>query len=367
MMPTQLIQSKVAASLERHGERPTGDSGAAIERAMQALFVEKFSERTIRTLVRAIEKARRDSMTAGYGYAVYDLAQDKPGTLSIDIHTPLGAIERFEAVSKEESDIQSGALSKIRVQPLTSRPVDHESLAHSRSNEAFSRADDLRKLVQESPQQAAKYVADELSREDLSEEWQSVLVFFAEDTSFPATLQGRVCDRLLEIASLRREVARAGSDKVVWSALRRAASLLSQEHVNKLLQFLERRGAVDTRSVALKCVERVFEIAPPAMAEGLDQISTRVFTFALKFLDPDIFAAGENALIAQNAVGAMAALGDAKLGEALISVKRLERRWMTQQILRRLEELLASWTQRDSKFSSHPAFKNIEEQLIILR
>src|SRR5262249_12736102 len=130
----------------------------------------------------------------------------------------------------------------------------------------------------------------------------------------------------------------------------------------RALPFLDRHGPVDTRAVALRCIERMFEYAPPERPEAFEVVSTRVEGFALKFLDPDVFASGENAVIAQNAGGALAALGLARISPTIEAVIHLERRWMNHQIKMRLVEFLTSWRQSNEAVVGHTVFQRIQEQ-----
>ena len=116
---------------------------------------------------------------------------------------------------------------------------------------------------------------------------------------FPADCQQIVKDALLRIAHSFCKSTRAGADRVVWSAIRRASSLLAPAQAGLLVPFLEREGVVDARAVTLKCVEKLFLPAPPADPESVRQIGERAHMLAKKFLDPDIFGGGDNALLAE--------------------------------------------------------------------
>jgi hypothetical protein len=217
--------------------------------------------------------------------------------------------------------------------------------------------------LESDPVAVAEFVMDELSREDLAEEWRDALVFLAEDIHLPKPLRQRMGDRLLAIAASLRSSAKLGVERVVWSALRRASSLLPEDQAGRFLPFLDCPSLVDTRSVALRCIERMFKPAPPVEGHPLPSLSERVAEFAFKFLDPDVFAGGENALIAQNAVCALAALGDPRLGDVIGRVNQLRRSWMNRQVHTRLEQLLGSWRSREVSLCDHPAFQNLEDRL----
>ncbi len=219
------------------------------------------------------------------------------------------------------------------------------------------RLDAVQTLLELDPDAAVEFIVEELCRDDLTEEWRDAMVFLTEDIHLPSHLRHRAGDRLLTIAGSLRGSTKVGAEKVVWSALRRAATLLPRDQADRLLRFLDCPSIVDTRSVALRCIERMFEPAPPAEGEPPTALRVRAAELAYKFLDPDVFAGGENALIAQNAVCAQAALDDPRLGDAITRVNQLERTWMNRQVRTRLEGLLESWRTCDAVSPDHPAFR----------
>ena len=190
----------------------------------------------------------------------------------------------------------------------------------------------MQKLLGSEKEKAVVYVAEELSSEKIPEEWVSALVFLAEDVHFPHEQRVSVRDSLLRIARSLRKSTKAGADRIVWSAIRRASSLLTQEQVILLIPFLERDGIVDARTVTLKCVEKLFFSTPPANVQLVRPVGDRAITLARKFLDPDIFGGGDNALLAQSAICALAAIGDDRLGEAISMAIGLNRRWLKHQL-----------------------------------
>jgi hypothetical protein len=207
-------------------------------------------------------------------------------------------------------------------------------------------------------------VADELCLEDLADDWRDALVYAAENTHFEAPVQQeRVRLRLRELVLELRQDSRAGTEHVVWSAMRRFSSLLPPEDANDLVEFLDRGGVVDTRMVALQCVGRVFQTAPPSDTAALGPLVQRVAEYAEKFLDPDVFAGGENSSIARNAVLALASLGSPKLQGCVARVNALGRRWLSFQIRRQLQELLDQWKSHSPESEDSPAFAIVQSAL----
>lgn len=307
----------------------------------------------------------------------YSDDRDKYRIVLLGVLAAPGTIERECLTGVHRGlDTQSGALDKS-----PKRSSSGETSSRGEFNEIQSTASEARfhdesvsipvrlntlQVLLDRGADVSFYLAEELAKDNLDDDWRNTLVFLAEDVHFPADLRHQVGERLFAIAFELRRSTKVGADKVVWSALRRAVSLLPPDP-ERFQIFLNRSGPVDTRSVALSCLERTFETAPPADPSELKPVADRVAEFAFKFLDPDIFASGENAVICQNAVCALAALGDPQLGEALEQVKALERPWMNRQIEARLTQLLSSWRMRKSADASHPAVKNLEEWIPFLR
>ena len=231
--------------------------------------------------------------------------------------------------------------------------------AKDESLPAHERVAALSELTALEDRTAADYVAAQLDKDTPLEDWQNALVFLAEQIAYPAAERSRIGERLLSIATRLRASTKAGTDKVVWSAMRRAATLLPPDP-NRFVAFLDRKGAVDTRATALRCIQRMFEPAPPASQDAFRGVADRVDVFASKFLDPDVFAGGENALIGQNAIYALAALGDSRVEQAAARARSLCRRWMNRQLKTGLQQILAAWRSNGGLVQSHPAIVRVE-------
>jgi len=237
-------------------------------------------------------------------------------------------------------------------------------IARSRAAATDERIAALSEWMAMDDESASEFIVDELCRADLTEEWRDALVYAAENVHFrDAEQQVGVRLRLRELALELREVSRPGVERVVWSAMRRFSSLLSPEKANDLLEFLDRKGVVDTRMVALQCVARVFQDRPPWDTATLEALERRVAEYAEKFLDPDVFGGGENSSIARNAVLALASLGSPRLRDCVVCVNALGRRWLSRQIRRQLQALLDTWKSRDPECKGSSAFNVVEEAL----
>ena len=122
----------------------------------------------------------------------------------------------------------------------------------------IDRSDALAELLQSTEARAAvEFLLLQLADANLQADWREAIVFVAEDVHLAPEFRPVTADRLLTIAAqLRSEPD--GKDKVVWCALRRGASLINAEQIDRLLPFLDASGSVDTRAVALRSVARVF-------------------------------------------------------------------------------------------------------------
>jgi hypothetical protein len=310
----------------------------------------------------------RDSYSAEPGDAIRDDDEEQPGKHKIIFRTKEGTETCYRGLPV------AAKAEPLRDQPVMSRPlggseaarrpqspedywtvfIDMEAPAASRV-EAFT-------ALRGSPleQDAIVFLAMDLSRgNDIQADWRDAAVFVAEDTHFPSELRDSVGEALLHIVSTLRTQQDA-PEKVVWSALRRGASLLSPMGVERLLEFLAPGGAVDTRSVALQCVSRMYEAEPPTNVPLA--VADRAHRFAERFLDPDVFTPGEPSLIARYAVSALAALGDPRLGDTLGEVRAMGRPWLVRRVRDELNRLYRGWVGRGWS-TEQPAVANLGNAL----
>jgi hypothetical protein len=239
-----------------------------------------------------------------------------------------------------------------------------EEIARDDGANVDARVDALRELMGRDLRAASAFIAEALCRPGLANGWRDALVFAAENAFFSTPeQQTTVCARLRQIALELRKSPAAGTEQVVWSAMRRFTSLLPAEQADSLLEFLERRGPVDTRMVALQCIARVFEKEPPSDGLDRDALMRRVAEYADKFLDPDIFAGGENSVIARNAVVALAALGSAKLEDCIERAEAIGKRWFTARLKGDLLRILEAWSVSGGDGEGTCAFRTLRECL----
>ncbi len=304
-------------------------------------------------------------------YGVIDHDECERDQYAVRVFTPTG--EQLLGTVRHSSDAQSGWIGHTT--SFSDSDIDLAAVdvdlpvvglwANARDEAAAiqHRLEAIHKLLGSDQSNVIDYLAAELARQDVQEDWVMGLVFLAEDVHFPPQRQPNVRDALLRIAGSFRRSTKAGADRVVWSAIRRAASLLVPAQANLLVPFLEREGVVDARAVTLKCVEKLYLPAPPENPDLVQPIGDRAHTLAQKFLDPDIFGGGENALLAQSAVCTLAAIADVRVSEAVTLATRLNRRWLKHQLRSRLESLRTSWQSKGATVAGTAAFHRLESEL----
>ena len=245
--------------------------------------------------------------------------------------------------------------------PVTEQEAVEERAADNIVQDENTSLDDRINALQEwiflDSDSAAAFILDELEKDDSSPEWRNALIYAAEDVRFPNEKdQVRLCNRLRELALVLRESSEPNIERVVWTALRRFASLVAEERANELTEFLYQRGQVDTRLVALQGIVHIFEIAPPQQLKDCQPLADRVFELSSKLIDPDVMTAGETSAIAEQGILALGTLGDHRLKTCLEKLDALRWQWLSQRVLEDLEELRNQWVGSEHDLASHSAF-----------
>jgi len=268
-----------------------------------------------------------------------------------------------QTIGETEADLVAGKAPAAAGEELLS-PEDCARVARDRHESAEHRADALREWMQIDQKAASAFVVDELSRVDLPSDWRNTLVFVAEDACFPISeVQQQVCDALRRIARELRTSPQPGIDRVVWSALRRLASLIEPRWVDQLRDFLDPHGYVDTRLLALQSVVHVFERRPPETAGPFRELADRTFDIAKKLLDPDVFASGETSAIARHAVLVLCVLADNRASECVQLAEALGRRWLIRKLREQLQEIQDTWAGENGPVKDHPSYRLVQKVL----
>lgn len=220
----------------------------------------------------------------------------------------------------------------------------------------------LEELIARRDPALPRYLLDELERErerdDLPTAWRDHVIFAAEDVDFLEEAdRTRLRARLFDLADRMCDPAKApGNPEALWSAVRRFTSLISPDlvevEVQRLLRFLRAGGPLLLHQATLQAVQNLFAAAPPECPKAIEQLRRRAAELAKQFLIPDIVSSPSNAALAINAVHSLAVLGDRHLGDVIRQVCRLNKRWMADQLCRRLEEVREHWGIHATDFRS---------------
>lgn len=200
-------------------------------------------------------------------------------------------------------------------------------------------------LVAAGDPDVSSLIAEELGQEWLKAEWKSVLVIAAEQAEFTDdSLRKTIKTRLRHVATEFYHTQDPKWEPVVWSAVRRYASMLTRGEVELLRSFLDWTGAIDARQVTLQAIQSIFESAPSEEDADLNALRDRVFTLAENTLRPESFASGKTAALAMNAVAALAALGDNRLSRCVQATLASGRAWFQHQVKELLQETCRGWS-----------------------
>ncbi|MGH7134661.1 MAG: hypothetical protein ACREHD_02915 [Pirellulales bacterium] len=215
-------------------------------------------------------------------------------------------------------------------------------------------------------QVAANYVVDQLCQDALSAPWRNSLILIAERLQVTeSNVRERLAEKLFDLAQTLRHSTEVGVAPVVDSAIRNFASTMDATKASSLIVLLEPPGPIETRLVTLLCVINLFE-NHPAESNQLQALRDRVHELALKFLDRDWLLPGEKAAIGQNAMVALAAMGDARVAACTEVVMGLAMPWLTRQLTSKLDVLFRTWS-ADRSLAQRPAMSILQEQLQALR
>jgi len=197
---------------------------------------------------------------------------------------------------------------------------------------------------------ATDFVLEQLEQHTTIDEWSKMLVYAAEDVTFDSeAFQSRAAAALLAAAKRLREIDDADSGEVVWAAIQRAGSLIPVHEVSELVEFLTPPNVVDTRLAALQAIVHVFEMAPPTSDVDLKALRDQTFDLCSLWFNPNLFIAGEISALAIEGLIALATMGDERLGDLVEAANQLKRDWLSQEIDRRLNEVVGFWAEADGE------------------
>lgn len=193
-------------------------------------------------------------------------------------------------------------------------------------------------LLDEGLPELPAFLVQALEDRDITPAVQELLIVAAEHSqvSEPA-LRARLCAALRGSALALRGTTRP---EVLWSALRRYASMVPVEEADSLLDFLRPEDAPTTIQVALQGVFSVF--TRPGVdfkTAARDRLRARVGALARSLIGPSAAIRPDDAALALCAYEAAAALDDPELPDLRASLEDLGRRYLSDRAHRVIDEI----------------------------
>jgi hypothetical protein len=307
--------------------------------------------------------ARCKEITSG---VVYPYEDDATGRQVVEGSTEDGP---FRIIGSRVEDIQANSPGWEQATAYSDGAETAASICaalHDPRKTTEDREQLLRQLISLDNGKAATIIVEEIEKAS-DARWREVLVLAAEDMQFRlAGERKRLKIRLLEVALSLRHDSATEAERTAFSAIRCYASLIEQAEIATLLPLLDPPVFADTRLVALQSIIHALEHSPPLSAAPLGQLANRVAQLAETFLHPDLLLPGEVAAIAQNAIQLLAMLGDDRAHADVIQVTRLNKRWLTRQLKRKLEKTLEMWKRANQEVVQNTTFRKVADLLTLL-
>ncbi|REJ66333.1 MAG: hypothetical protein DWQ31_14780 [Planctomycetota bacterium] len=258
-----------------------------------------------------------------------------------------------------QSDFESGDL----ISGFPGLGLDPYVTVRDESQELPLRLKALSTLLADDPEFVSSFVLEQLDNPPAEFDWLAAIVYAAEEVRFDSTEdQELVWQRLLALALELRGRTDSRLEKIVWSAIRRSASLIPQSRVSRLLPLLDYTGAVDTRLVGLQAIATVFSTEPARSDAEYRDIIERVNVVATKFIDRDVLIPGEHSAIPELAIIVLASLDAPEFESQVQRAQDLGLEWFSRAVERSLAELIQSWSD-----AAHPAYVRVVRVLKSLK
>lgn len=242
--------------------------------------------------------------------------------------------------------------------------LDCWTLLDDSSRSVGERTDAIEECSLQDPDKLLDYVLATLTSGEAEPAWRDILVGAVECLPVSNTGQREeLAEALLGIAGELRCTGSPHREGVAWSALRKFSLLVPRERASELAEFLDPSEGVDTRLIALICIGRIFEVEPIIRGDDFAAIAHRAYSYATKFLDPDVLSDGWNAAVAQASVKALVFLGDERVGGVIERMRAAAPAWFNEQMYDKLVDARQVWAEVDSGYKAHAAYKQIESHI----
>lgn len=205
----------------------------------------------------------------------------------------------------------------------------------------------LSRLLQHSPTEAASVILAGLTDSETEHTWRRSLVFAAELVRFTETQDRQLIPALLRFVEQSRDSNCREDQIAVCAAIRTCVGSIPASELESLATILEPGHRASPSSDLLleiaKMIARKAAANPPADAAQYPRLSEQLVRLANAHLNPYVLPNGKNAAVAMNATLAAIGLASPDGQELLRTVNENCPLWFRQQLRRRLEGLLTGW------------------------
>ena len=187
-----------------------------------------------------------------------------------------------------------------------------------------------------------KFLSAEIKRRDMSPVWRQAVVSALEQTPIPETQRPAVARDVLEQARLTVDRDDVVSQRTAIASIRRYASLEGEAGAPSLSPFLgASKPAI--QQATLQGLSSIFSEHPPTSNSIIQELAREAARIALGNLRGRDFTAGRQSSLALAAIIAHVAMNGDDLSRLQAAIKKIERSWFREFVVRDLRELEERW------------------------
>lgn len=164
-------------------------------------------------------------------------------------------------------------------------------------------------------------------------------------------LRERLRVGLFTLAIALRDDRRASTRPLIYSALRRYATLVDERNVDSLLAFLTEADDAATRQCALQCVQTVFFRSPPTLPH--DALIQRIGELVERYLHPDVLVDPAMRSLAANAAVALSVASPATAEDVARRIHSLRRPGLRALVASKWSEMLGTFEHHAARLAEH--------------
>ncbi|MFM9956598.1 MAG: hypothetical protein ACKVZJ_00860 [Phycisphaerales bacterium] len=229
----------------------------------------------------------------------------------------------------------------------------HLEVVRDESLPASERAEALWKLIgSAADSEAPMVVAQELGRRQWStperRDWNCEVVLAAHELQFHGDMRERVTKLLRDFAIDMRNRPSSEVEPAVLAAIRTYASMIEPRTVDVLVDFLDPKSQISTTLTALRSIQRVLEVHPPARVDAFPMLTAKIDELASDYTKAVLLHDSKNAAIAASANVAFLCTAPSRVESRLGSLRDSGHEWFCDVVADKLRDVLKIWTRLPS-------------------